>query len=89
MPLRWLIRLVLVICCFMERSEACSLRRVRVRGPCDDRLTAAGYRSRGMGLINKAKREKRPYDTQYEAKIKDAQARASKVATAVPTEGAR
>ena len=42
-----------------------------------------------QGLINKMKRDKKPYDTDVEAKIKDAQARASKVAAAPPAEGVR
>jgi tetratricopeptide (TPR) repeat protein len=45
--------------------------------------------NRGMELINKAKREKKPYDRDFEAKIQDAQARASKLATALPPAGSR
>jgi tetratricopeptide (TPR) repeat protein len=45
--------------------------------------------ARGLELINKMKRDKRPYDTTIEAKIKDAQARALKLATAAPPDGIR
>lgn len=45
--------------------------------------------NRGMQLIEKAKQARTPYDAAYEARIKDAQARASKLATATPAEGAR
>jgi Tfp pilus assembly protein PilF len=44
---------------------------------------------RGVELINRMKRDKKPYDVELEPKIKDAQARASKLASAVPAEGVR
>jgi tetratricopeptide (TPR) repeat protein len=42
-----------------------------------------------LDMINQAKRDKKPYDAKYESLVKDAIARANKLAAAAPAVGAR